>query len=114
VRLPLMFATPNEYEELRRSGGYERFQAGSYHSKRGHRIVLYPNGKVYMSCDLTGTDYNIATFAEGRFAKADTAVNELTVLKSHPDISDPSALLLGIQANGLLRLSISYKQVLNL
>ncbi|MDP2860613.1 MAG: radical SAM protein [bacterium] len=113
MRIPLMFVTPEKYEELINGGGYYPFQKRSYHSDTGQRIVLYPNGKVYMSCDLTGTEYNFATFRDGIFTLKD-GVNELTLTESNPENADPSSDLLSIDTQGFIRLSISYKETIKL
>ncbi len=113
LRIPLMYVTQDEYADLVKNKGYGQFQRRSYHSETGQRIVLYPNGKVYMSCDLTGSEYNFANFQGGRFIPAE-GINELTVLEDRPDDPDPSSSLLDIDKEGFVRLSISYKEVLNL
>ncbi len=110
LRIPLMFVSADEYrEELRR--GYRPFQYGSYHCPNGgNRLVLYPNGRVYMSCDLTGTDFNFAFFKSGKFSLNENR-NELSEIDKNPNLSDPSAVLLDLDSSGLIPLSISYKRV---
>lgn len=110
VRIPLMFATPEEFNEIE---DYKPFQEESYHSEEenGQRIVLYPNGKVYMSCDLTGTDYNFAEYDGGEFSLA-SGQDELNVLEENPDLTDPSSYLLDKQTDGLIPVSISYKETI--
>lgn len=111
LRIPLMFVTKEEYQKVSQDG-YLPFQTRSYHCPDGgNRIVLYPNGKVYMSCDLTGTDFNFAFFEDGKF-KLKYDVNELTLLKENPAISDPSAILLNKFTENLIPLSISYKETI--
>ena len=109
LRIPLMFITAEEYRDLIIGKNYHPFQRLSYHSETGQRIVLYPNGKVYMSCDLTGTDYNFATFRDGIF-KLNTGINELTFFEQNPDNPDVSGDLLALDRQGFVRLSISYKE----
>jgi MoaA/NifB/PqqE/SkfB family radical SAM enzyme len=109
LRIPKMFVTPDEYEQ----SDYRPFQEGSYHTdgQRGHRIIMYPNGKVYMSADLTGTDYNFAVYEDGAF-ELSSAPNELSVLERDETITDPSAHLLDKQTDGLIPVSVSYKEII--
>jgi len=109
ARIPLMFVTPKEYKELLDKKEYYPFQIKSYHSDKGQRIVLYPNGKVYMSCDLTGTDYNFASFKDGVFS-LNKGINELSVIKNDSVNPDPSTTLLSLDTQGFIRLSISFKK----
>ncbi len=113
LRVPLMFVTPEEYKNLMINRNYQPFQRLSYHSETGQRIVLYPNGKVYMSCDLTGTDYNFATFRDGVF-KLNDGINELTFFEQNPENPDVSGDLLALDKQGFTRLSISYKEKIEL
>ncbi len=113
MRIPLMYVTPEEYQALVNLEAYHPFQSRSYHSNTGQRIVLYPNGRVYMSCDLTGTEYNFATFRNGVFS-VNSGVNELTLFENNPENPDPSTDLLGINTEGFVRLSISYKEKISL
>lgn len=113
MRIPLMFVTKEECKDLIVNHNYHSFQKRSYHSDTGQRIVLYPNGKVYMSCDLTGTEYNIANFRDGIF-RLNTGINELTLFESDPSNPDPSAELLSLDKEGYTRLSISYKEKVRL
>ncbi|HEX8923957.1 MAG TPA: radical SAM protein [Patescibacteria group bacterium] len=113
ARIPLMYVTKAEYEKLVAENKYYAFQKKSYHSESGQRIIMYPNGKVYMSCDLTGTDFNFATFKNGIF-KVQAGENELNFIRSQPDHPDPSTSLLGLDTQGFIRLSISYKENLSL
>lgn len=110
LRIPKMFVTPEEYEQ----SDYRPFQEGSYHSddQEGHRIIMYPNGKVYMSADLTGTEYNFAEYEDGTF-ELSSAPNELSVLERDETVTDPSAHLLNKQTDGLIPVSVSYKVIVD-
>jgi len=113
VKLPVMFVTVDEYHSLVQSGAYVPPQVRSYQSKDGHRIVLYPNGHVYMSGDLSSTVFNFAVFREGKFTLTHHA-NELALHIQEPANPDPSTDLLQVDTEGFVRLSVSYKQIIDL
>ena len=110
LRVPLMYLTKEEYEaEL--DNGYKSFVYGSYHSDGGHRIIIYPNGMVYMSCDLTGTEFNFAYY-DNRTFRLNRSRNEVSMQMEMPSLSDPSTQLLGKETEGYIPLSISYKELI--
>lgn len=111
LRVPLMYVTKDQYQKLLQKKSYHPFQRRSYHSSEGQRLVVYPNGKIYMSCDLTGTEYNFATFKNNKFHLLSN-INELSLIKQNPEEPDPSSVLLGLDNKNLVRLSISYKKTI--
>ncbi len=113
LRIPPMYVTEDEYEELKLAG-YRNLMAGSYSTGRqGHRILIYPNGRVYVSCDLTGTDYHIAEYSNGKFYPNINSKNELSVWKMNMDHPSLSAKLRKLNNNGYIPLSVSYKKTLS-
>lgn len=111
LRIPFMYVSHEEYEELVNKKKYYPIQEKSYYSDDGQRIVLYPNGKVYISCDLTGTDYNFAIYKNNKFSVLKN-INELSLFKQTSENPDISSYLLNLDNQGFVRLSISYKESL--
>ncbi len=110
LRVPFMYLTQDEHEAAQ-GEGYVPFQSRSYHSDDGQRILLFPNGKVFMSADLVGTDFHIATYEDGKFT-FNKGQNEWHFHKSNPLLADPSSQLLGTGSEGFVPVSISYKQTI--
>ena len=113
LRIPYMYVTKAEYDRLVAEEKYYPIQKKSYHSKDGQRIVIYPNGKVYISCDLTGSEYNFASYKDCKFSVLKN-LNELSYYKQKSQLPDVSSNLLSLESNGFVRLSISYKEKLHL
>jgi len=113
LRIPYMYVAPQEYQDLIRKKKYYPIQSKSYYSKNGQRIVLYPNGRVYISCDLSGTDYNFATYRNYKFS-LNRQPNELSLFKQTQNTPDISSQLLHLDNKGYVRLSISYKEKIHL
>lgn len=113
LRIPYMYVTKDEYQEMLDHKQYYPIQEKSYHSSSGQRIVLYPNGRVYISCDLTGSDYNFASYKKGAFSVLKN-LNELSFFKQRKDNPDVSSYLLRLDNQGYVRLSISFKQTIKL
>lgn len=73
-----MYVTNAEFTALVESGMYWGHKMRSYYSDRnGCRIVLFPNGRVYISSELFGTDSHIGTIAEGIFKTNQSSSSEL-------------------------------------
>lgn len=113
LRIPYMYVTKAEYDRLVAEEKYYPIQKKSYHSDDGQRIVIYPNGKVYISCDLTGSEYNFASYQNGKFTVLKN-LNELSYFKQKSQLPDVSSNLLSLNNDGFVRLSISYKEKLYL
>lgn len=113
VRYPLLFATPSEYAELQ-DGGYHHHAKGSFYSSRGHRLVLYANGEVYVSSEAFGTDSNIGKVVDGHVVLNSTPRNELVLAREKTfQVSDINAEL-GGDPNYPISLSFSYRQTVTL
>ena len=111
LRIPKLFVTKEQYD-LELARGYHNILLGSYKSPTaGHKILLYPNGRVYTSCDLTGTDYHLAYYEDKVFLPNPNE-NELT--QWHKDMYHPSpaAILRRVDCNGFIPLSVSYKEII--
>lgn len=111
VRYPLLFATTLEYEQLKR-GGYHHHVSGSYYSTRGHRVVLYCSGEVFISSEAFGTDASIGRVVEGRFVANSTARSEIKLAgKSGFQVSDINSEIRGDDAFPI-PLSFSYRRTI--
>lgn len=78
VRYPPTYATIEEFRRMVRAGEYWGHQRRSYYTdSAGRRIVLYPNGRVYISSELFGTDSHIGTVSNGRFELNESPNSEL-------------------------------------
>jgi sulfatase maturation enzyme AslB (radical SAM superfamily) len=109
VRYPLLFATESEFSELVGSE-YHHHAAGSYYSSRGHRVVLYATGEVFVSSEAFGTDAAIGRIVEGAFVPNTGARSEV-LLAAKPDfrISDINPQITG-DSNFPVPLSFSFRK----
>jgi MoaA/NifB/PqqE/SkfB family radical SAM enzyme len=79
VRYPPTYVNMEEFQRMVRAGEYWGHRQRSYYSEgEGRRIVLYPNGRVYISSELFGTDSHIGTISNGRFELHDSPNSELS------------------------------------
>jgi MoaA/NifB/PqqE/SkfB family radical SAM enzyme len=114
VRYPPLFVTEAEYERLMRDGLYHHHAAKSFYVSAdvGHRIVLYPDGKVFVSSEAFGTDSYVGEIVDGGFQLNRHASNELRIFS---EAADPSVSLMAEQQVGsgsyTRVLSVSYKRV---
>ncbi len=84
VRYEPCFATEKEYEEMVAAGMYHHHAAGSFYSDGGgHRIVLYPDGKLYISSEAFGTEAHIGVIGQGTFIYNPDQTNELELYSTH-------------------------------
>jgi MoaA/NifB/PqqE/SkfB family radical SAM enzyme len=107
VRVPTLFATRVSYENLTALGHYWPLAKGSYYSSaKGHRIVLYPDEKLYMSSELFGSDSFIGHLQNGIFVFNSSAANELlTPDFAHRPAREPAN-------HALVPLSYSFKETM--
>jgi len=112
VRYPLLFASESEYEQLKR-GDYHHHVIRSYYSSRGHRVVLYCNGEVFISSEAFGTDAFIGRIVEGRFIPNSTARNEMKLAEREGfQVSDINFEIKGDSAFPI-PLSFSYRRTVS-
>lgn len=78
IRYELAFATEQEYQDLVEKGLYATHSSGSFYSKvGGNRVVIYPDGKLYISSEAFGTESFIGTIHDNDLRLNDDKNNEL-------------------------------------
>jgi MoaA/NifB/PqqE/SkfB family radical SAM enzyme len=78
VRFPVIYAKKKEFEKMVEAGEYWGHRHRSYYAaNQGRRVVLYPNGRVYVSSELFGTDSHIGTIQEGKFVTNESFQSEI-------------------------------------
>jgi MoaA/NifB/PqqE/SkfB family radical SAM enzyme len=113
VRYPLLFVNALEYEQLKRDG-YHHHVSGSYYSARGHRVVLYCSGEVFISSEAFGTDASIGRVVAGHFEANSTARNEIKLTqKAGFQISDINPEIQGDTVFPI-PLSFSYRRTITI
>lgn len=86
VRFERRYLTEAEYQEIQSSDKYKGHAFGSYYSKKGgHRIVIFPDRRVYISSEAFGTEAHIGTFDDHSFTVNSSSLNELDLAANHAD-----------------------------
>jgi hypothetical protein len=100
-----------EAQRLRAAGKYHDLVQGSYYSETaGHRIVIFPDGKVYMSSEAFGSDSYIASIEDGQLVVNRSPQSELELSrKGHVLITElnPRA---EVDGRYPVVLSVSYRE----
>lgn len=111
VRYPPLFVSESEYRALCASGEYHPHAAGSFYAD-GDRVVLYPNGEVYISSEAFGTGAALGRVEGGRFVANPGLDNELTRYAADPatNASEFAGGRSGSRAHPRV-LSVSYKRI---
>ena len=82
IRFETVYATEKEAQRLRAEGKYHDLAAGSFYSETaGDRIVIFPDGKVYISSEAFGSDSYIASIEGGRLVVNQSPRNELELAR---------------------------------
>lgn len=114
LRYPLLFATRAEFDALVKSEHYHHHFQRSFYSSSGHRIVLYPDGKVFISSEGFGTDAQIGTVVDGIFQFNSSPSNELTLgLRGQFDVAELNPDLRGDETFQIA-LSFSFRRSVDL
>lgn len=110
IRVPLRYATHSEYSELIASGQYHDHAHGSFYAGRGeHRIVIFPNRRVYISSEAFGSDSYIGEFSSGRFIPNTTGLSEVALAQAGTfSVSQMNPEVAG-DTSFPVALSVSYK-----
>lgn len=117
VRVPVLYVTKCEFQNLMNDGIYSHHAQGSFYgSRRGARIVIYPDRRLYISSELFGTGSHIGSIEDGKFVYNDSVSNELeffgrittgdSIERLNPSFADIDG--------GLVPLSVSFKQTMHL
>lgn len=112
VRYPPMYASQDEVAIMTQKNEYWPHRQRSYYvNGEGRRIVLYPNGRVYISSELFGTESHLGTVNRGVFTANASGTNEADDIRN----PDGPQLLETLMAHptdeeGLVLLSVSFKR----
>jgi len=114
VRYPPTYTTAEEFDRLIKSGEYWGHRQRSYYAEgQGQRVVLYPNGRVYISSELFGTDSHVGTIENGIFRRNNSARSEISATYADDDPQLLSRLGATNQSNDEYPaiLSVSFKKL---
>jgi sulfatase maturation enzyme AslB (radical SAM superfamily) len=111
VRYEMGYATLKEYEILN-AQDYHPHSSGSFYSQNGHRVIIYPDGKVYISSEAFGTESFIGAFENDSFVPNISDASELKLSQSTGfDVSFLNSDLQG-DNNFPIALSVSFRKSL--
>ncbi len=111
VRYEVGFVSHTEFQRLVSSGEYNHHAQGSYYAEEGgHRIVIYPNGRLYVSSEAFGTESHFGSFDKGYFEYNTSDLNEL-ILSGRKDfnITDINSSI-AENSDHLVPLSVSFRR----
>jgi len=115
LRYPVLFVSQEAFVRLIQDGTYHAHREGSFYGvSKGHRIVIYGDGKVYVSSELFGTEGNIGSIIDGDFVRNDSDYSELHLVHSAWDEHLLSKLVPAFAGgeHSYVQLSVSYKNTL--
>jgi MoaA/NifB/PqqE/SkfB family radical SAM enzyme len=111
IRFETLYVTEDEARRLRQEGRYHDLARGSFYSgTAGHRIVVFPDGKIYISSESFGSDSYVASIEDGNIVPNPAPRNELELSrKGYVRITElnPRA---EVDAEFPVVLSVSYRE----
>ena len=110
VRAPIIYlnSADPQYNEI--IEGYRPHAFASYYSEKGQRIVVYADGRLFISSELFGTEHYIGEFIDGKFRSNVKGQSELEIVQSSAvDVNDLSHAF-WIPNKEMKVLSVSYKR----
>jgi len=112
LRYPLLYVSTDEYEDLLRQGKYHHhYQRSFYADKEGHRVVLYPDKKLYVSSEAFGTDLFIGDIEDGSFHYNESEQNEIHLFRRlHDSAMQMMSRQFGNAENRYIPLSLSFRR----
>lgn len=115
VRYPLRFANHEEFLRLIAEGQYHHHAQGSFYSSRGgQRVVIYADGRIYISSEAFGTESFVGDIQKGLFRYNPAPLNELVIFSGAQlnglTIADMNPSIRG-DSNFPIPLSVSFKRV---
>lgn len=113
IRYPVMYATREGYWDMMRKGEYHHLAEYSFYSKtKGQRVVIYPDGKLFISSEAFGSDSYIGYIESEKLIFNDKPENELALFSlsnASIDIINPTQKG---DENYPVALSVSFKKTL--
>lgn len=86
VRYPPLFVTKEKYQQLCLQGDYHSHVSNSFYGEqRGHRIVFFPDGKLYISSEAFGTESYIGQISGEKFHFNSHPKNEINLFSKGSD-----------------------------
>lgn len=105
LRIPVLFASPDEYRDMLAADKYWPMANGSYYcSGEGHRMVLYPDRRIYMSSEFFGTESFVGSIEGEKFMFNESIANEIR-------LAEQSKKLGSTKKGNLIELSYSFKDI---
>ncbi|MCP3956680.1 MAG: radical SAM protein [bacterium] len=116
IRYEVTHVTREEFLGLLEAGQYRHHAIGSfYDDEGGQRVVLYPDGKVYLSSEAFGTDSEIGRISNAGFTFNENPQNELTLVQQHGEAFSVSMIDERLQGTSdyPVVLSVSFRESVN-
>ncbi len=114
IRYPLAYVTEKEYDNLTSDKTYHQHASSSFYSDSdGQRIIIYVDGKVYISSEAFGTENYIGQIANGAFIYNDNPQNEIELYNRIKDSKDFLKSLNSVfegDENYPISISVSFKR----
>jgi sulfatase maturation enzyme AslB (radical SAM superfamily) len=82
IRYEVGYVNKKEFDFLVKNKNYHVHADKSFYSNSGHRVVLYPDGNIYISSEAFNTDSYIATIKNGYFEFNNKVNNEMKISKN--------------------------------
>lgn len=112
IRYELAYATSEEYNKLQNQNLYKHHSEGSFYTENTtkHRIVIYPDKKIYISSEAFSTESYIAQFVKDKTLFNSEKTNEIFLSKNATfNISDIRNTRTGDKQYPIA-LSVSYRE----
>ncbi|NVO26730.1 radical SAM protein [Donghicola sp. C2-DW-16] len=87
LRIPKLYILKQDYSRFVSETEYKEHVYGSYYGD-GHRVVIYPNKKVYISSESFESEAHIGTFNDSGFVWNDGKENEYDSVRNGSSMKD--------------------------
>lgn len=119
LRYPILFVNEIEYNKLKQNKNYFHHVEGSYHADgTGHRIVIYPDLKIFISSEAFGTESFIGQIINGTFVYNESKYNEMKLFETFNSANNYNTSLINNAFAGDERypipLSVSFKKYISI
>lgn len=114
LRYQVGYVTKAEYSILKMEGKYRHHAFKSFYANKGQRIVIYPDGKIYISSESFGEENYIGSFQNGTFEYNNSIANEIKLSSQESfNISKLNTYMTG-DKNFPVGLSVSFRESMSI
>lgn len=108
VRFPRLFIESSKYDEFIQRSSYHAHSSGSFYGQK-NRIVVYPNGDLFISSEAFGTNARIGRLSDGMILWSQAGMSELSHSNDSSNLEAINPDIAPKNAN-LKMLSFSFKE----